>query len=136
MMAKNTGRWSRNKGARGERQVAMLLSSILGTKIERKLGASRAGGSDIELEGKDYTDGRGVARHHPGWSVEVKHHNTLRVDSWWEQTLTQAETEERRPLLIWRRDREDWNFMYMYNGQPVITDEQTWADLLTNPILV
>ena len=125
------GRWSRNKGTRAERQLAHLLSAGLGKNIQRKLGASRSGGSDIETDSFMYQDSKLVLHTHPGWSIEVKHHNNLKVVAWWEQCLAQADKEEKRPLLVWRRDREDWNFMFNYDGEAVITDYQTWLELHT-----
>jgi hypothetical protein len=123
------GKWSRNKGARAERDVARLLSKGLEKLIERKLGASRAGGSDIEIDHIVYTDGHLVMRTHPGWSIEVKHHNTLKVDAWWSQCVSQADLEEKRPLLVFKKDRSKWNFMYLYDSEPVITDYPTWLEL-------
>jgi hypothetical protein len=123
------GRTNRNKGASAERAVATLLTKGLGVKVKRKLGASREGGSDIELESSSYIDEGLVIRSHPGWSIEVKHQNKYNLVSWWEQTLEQSDKEERRPLLFFRKDREGWNCMYMYDGEPVITDYETWLEL-------
>jgi len=123
------GKWSRTKGANAERAVATLLTKDLGVTIQRKLGASRAGGSDIELDSHSYIDDRLVMRTHPGWSIEVKHHKTIKLEAWWSQTIEQADKEERRPLLVFRRDREDWQCMYLYDGEPVITDYETWMAL-------
>lgn len=125
------GKTSRNKGASAERAVATLLTKGLGVRIQRKLGASRAGGSDIEIDSRSYVDTGLVIRSHPGWSVEVKHQNKSNVVAWWEQTLSQADIEERRPLLFFRKDRQAWNCMYMYDGEPVITDYETWLELYT-----
>jgi hypothetical protein len=123
------GRMSRNKGARAEREVATKLSTDLGKQIKRKLGASREGGSDIEIDSNTYLD-KGLVMHtHPGWSIEVKHHNTLSVAKWWEQTLAQSEIEERRPLLMFRSNRSNWTCMYYFDGEPVMTDYETWLEL-------
>jgi len=126
------GRMSRNKGARAERDVARLLSKDLEKTIQRKLGASRAGGSDIEIDSLTYLDKKLVMHTHPGWSVEVKHHVTMKVANWWEQTLAQAELEEKRPLLMFRGNRSAWSCMYYFDGEPVITDYETWLDLYTS----
>jgi len=123
------GRMSRNKGASAERAVATLLTKDLGVQVKRKLGASREGGSDIELEGFSYFDKRQIFRTHPGWSIEIKHHAKLSVDAWWTQTLEQADKEERRPLLFFRRNREEWKCMYLFEGEPVLTDYITWLEL-------
>ena len=45
------GRMQRDKGQRGEREIAENLSCALGIDIERKLGAARDGGHDLEAGG-------------------------------------------------------------------------------------
>lgn len=87
------GKASRNKGQRGEREVAKLLSEWSGEKIERKLGAAREGGSDIEVW---------------GYSIEVKRAERFRLSKWWEQACEQAEKEGNQPLLVYRRNNEPW----------------------------
>jgi hypothetical protein len=44
-----TGRMARNKGARGENELAKLLSDELGFVVKRKLGQARDGADDIEV---------------------------------------------------------------------------------------
>lgn len=87
---------SRDKGKRGEREVVQLLADWWGGTFERK----RAGvpGSDINCP--------------PGfpWAVEVKNTNDIRLrnlfcpnaslKSYWNQTISQATKEGRRPLLL------------------------------------
>jgi hypothetical protein len=43
------GKSSRDKGARGEREFAELLSNELGQVVKRKLGQARDGGDDISV---------------------------------------------------------------------------------------
>lgn len=82
----------RSKGAAAEREIAHLLSDELGSLVQRKLGAARNGGSDIEI---------------PGWSIEIK-----RTEQWlsefWDQAERQAKAEGNRPALIWRKSRAAW----------------------------
>ena len=106
---------SRTKGASGEREIAKILTDCLGFKVERKLGAARDGGSDIEIDTPP-----------PGWSIEVKRREKLRVEKWWEQTERQADKEERRPLLLFRRNRAPWLAMYYHDEEVVMTDLLTW----------
>ena len=129
MSKKKSGRFSKDKGARAERELATKLSKDLNREVKRKLGASREGGSDIELEGYSYFDSESIMRTHPGWSIEIKHHKKLNVDSWWTQTLAQADREGRRPLLCYKKDRVGWYCLYYFEGDPVITDYETWVEL-------
>jgi Holliday junction resolvase len=108
---------SRTKGAVGEREAAALLTKLLGFKVERKIGASRDGGSDIEIDGK------------PGWSIEVKRREKLNIQKWWEQTEENADKEERRPLLMWRKNRMQWATMWYHEEKPVITSLSVWVDI-------
>ena len=42
-----TGRMARNKGARGENELAGILTDELGFVVKRKLGQARDGADDI-----------------------------------------------------------------------------------------
>jgi Holliday junction resolvase len=85
----------RNKGQRGERELCSLLSDELGVVVKRNLSQTRAGGADcIEI---------------PGWSIEIKFQETLKLNEWWQQTLDQADSEE--PILFYRKSRQPWKAM-------------------------
>jgi large subunit ribosomal protein L19 len=58
------GRAERLKGARGENEVAALLSESLGIAVKRKLGQARDGGDDIQV-------GR--------WRLEVKRRERIQA---------------------------------------------------------
>lgn len=104
------GLMSRNKGKRGEREVAHLLQTVADRvahnrrrkplAIQRNTLQSDAGGFDLS----------GV----PGVAIEVKHCETLALDAWWEQTVEQASGEsavdgvQRVPVLIYRQNRRPW----------------------------
>jgi hypothetical protein len=81
------------KGKVGERELAGLLSRALGLTVQRKLAASRDGGSDLE----------GV----PGWSIEVKNTATF-LEAYWKQALDQAAAEGLLPVLFWKEPRKGW----------------------------
>lgn len=97
------GKSSLDKGKRAEREIVKLLQPVV-TKVylaagkepislERNLMQSHKGGYDIE--GLDWL------------APEVKHHETLQVNSWWQQTVRQAGVD-RVPVLFYRQSRRPW----------------------------
>lgn len=107
-----SGLKSRNKGKTGEREIAAIVAGLTGWQVKRKV-RQLDGESDLE----------GV----PGWCVEVKRHATAtRADlrGWWKQATDQAEAERQIPVLLYRRDRDEWRAVWpstMGNGT-------LWAD--------
>lgn len=98
---------SRSKGARGELELAALLSEITGLDITRRC---RRHGGDDDLLGL------------PGWSIEVKRHaDYTRADlaRWWRQAEQQSGNGE-RPVLFVRRDRDEWRAIWVYTGNPLL----------------
>lgn len=95
------GMKSRTKGKAGEREVAALLSDLLGSMVTRRV-RQRDGDSDLI----------GL----PGWSVEVKRHATAsRADlrAWWAQAVAQAGLEgDVTPVMLYRRDRDEWRAVW------------------------
>ena len=83
----------RQKGARGERELAGLLGELLGLELTRNLVQAREGGADL----------LGIR----GWAVEVKRAAKPRLAEWWRQCCEQAEAGE-RPALFYRLDRQPW----------------------------
>jgi hypothetical protein len=82
------GNMQRDKGQRGEREVAGLLRDWLGMDITRNWQQQSAeGGADLT----------GI----PGWAVEVKFADTF-LSAWWRQTVAQAERAGAAPVLIYR----------------------------------
>ena len=120
----------RSKGARGEREVARIISDLLGFAVSRRC---RQHDNDCDLEGV------------PGWSVEVKNHSKVTrslLQSWWEQADAQA--GERKPCLwykrapgwwrvIWADDFTSPSWPYLHEGEP-----ELWAaavrESLPNPL--
>lgn len=105
------GLTSRNKGKRGEREIADLLqptvdcvATELGLDaskllIQRNTVQSDRGGSDLT----------GL----PGLSIEVKLCETLALESWWTQCQEQARGSKRIgaggvPVLFYRSNRKAW----------------------------
>ncbi len=65
---------SRRKGRAAEQEVARLLKELLGLEIRRNWQAQSAeGGHDLV----------GI----PGWAIEVKRAERVRLSEWWEQAL-------------------------------------------------
>lgn len=95
------GAASRDKGKRGERELAELLRGLTGQDVRRRV---RQHEGDSDLEGL------------PGWCVECKRYSTAApadLARWWRQAAVQAHTFEGVPLLAWRADRmRDWVFVW------------------------
>ena len=90
------GRFSRNKGARGERELIQELGQLIGKQAGRNLNQSAIGGADcVEF---------------PNISVEVKRCETLEIASWWRQCVANARDGE-TPVLCYRQNRKPWVVM-------------------------
>ena len=105
------GKRSRDKGARGEREVVRLLRDELrpGWNVER-FGTGESG-HDIRVTSPD-------GEPWP-WAVEVKRYADFSVGEvlrgpsarwleWWAQAVDQGERSSREPLLLTRGDRRPW----------------------------
>jgi hypothetical protein len=91
------GLMQRRKGQVGEREIAHLLSDLIGTNVERLV---RQHDGDSDLGGL------------PGWSVEVKRAKAPYVSTWWKQTMVQAALADRRPVLFYRIDGRKWRAVW------------------------
>ena len=89
-----SGKRSRNKGARGEREFLGKLGDELGEVLTRNLQQTREGGGDC-LQVK-------------GWAIEVKRQERLSRGAWWRQAVEQAEKAGVQPMLAYRRNNEEW----------------------------
>jgi len=87
-----TGRMSRNKGARGENELAKLLSDELGFVVKRKLGQARDGADDIEVG---------------PYRIECKRQETLAIMKWCRQVEACTKPGE-IPTVIFRQNGEQW----------------------------
>lgn len=91
---------SNAKGKAGERELAGLIADLTGWDVRRRV---RQHDGDSDLCGV------------PGWSVECKRHATIgRADlrRWWAQAEHQAAQTHERPVLIYRRNRDDWRAVW------------------------
>lgn len=87
-----TGRMARNKGARGENELAKLLSDELGYVVKRKLGQARDGADDIEVG---------------PYRIECKRQETLSIMKWCRQVEACTKPDE-IPTVIFRQNGEQW----------------------------
>lgn len=91
---------SRRKGKTGEREIAAIVRDLTGWDVHRKV-RQHEGDSDLE----------GV----PGWAPEVKRHakaGRADIAAWWQQTVDQAATASKLPVLMFRRNRDEWRAVW------------------------
>lgn len=93
-----TGKYSRDKGKRGELEVCHLLRDNLGLTVNRQLKQyQQAQHGDIEqLVG--------------GYLIEVKNVATLNVKAAWQQAVMAAVKREAVPCLAYKVPRKGWRF--------------------------
>lgn len=89
----------RRKGADGERELAKVLSELLGVELKRNLSQPREGGVDLKEEMPSMLD---------PWAIESKRAKKPLLNTWWQQTCEQAEKAGKRPVLFYRIDRQQW----------------------------
>jgi len=98
------GKKSRDKGQRGERQVADMLTAAFpeGLRVRRNINQAREGGEDIKPEMV------------PGFSIEVKWCETFLLPAWWDQAVRQALNRAEKegcdiiPALVYKRNLIPW----------------------------
>lgn len=83
---------ARNKGARGENELAAMLSDELGFVVKRKLGQARDGADDIEV---------GPFR------IEVKRRETLAIMQWVRQ-IEACTPKNQIPVVAFRQNGQEW----------------------------
>ena len=122
-----------NKGKQGERDVVLMLREeltsiavtgnydaqtcdMLYTVAQRNQNQSAVGGGDINLF---------------GLSIEVKRHETLAIDQWWQQAVRSAARNGDKPVLIYRQNgKRSWHvvmdgFLALPDGKLVAVLMQT-----------
>lgn len=101
----------RNKGFNAEREVVTMLNDVI-TKviagqawegdvvngalkcIQRNQQQSAVGGSDLN----------GVF----GLAIEIKRHETLHINQWWQQCTEAAKRNDEHPVLLFRQSHQKW----------------------------
>lgn len=86
-------KFSRNKGARAERELAKLLELELGNRVVRNLEQTRDGG--IDLTGVPF-------------AVEVKAQRKPQIATWWAQAVEQAKACGKAPVLAYKVHYRGW----------------------------
>ena len=100
---RKSGKFSRDKGGRGEREFIALLKKYLGCdNIARNLQQTRNGGHDITTDDCAELE---------SFAIEVKRVEARQLGAWWAQAERQAVSSGRRPLLAYRKNGEDWRIM-------------------------
>ena len=91
---------SRDKGRRGEQEVAREIEALLGFKPTRNYSQVAVGGYDLI----------GV----PNWAVEVKLYKSIcktDMEAFWNQAVRQARDNDMQPCVWFRQDRQPWRVM-------------------------
>lgn len=117
---------SRSKGQRGEREVRDILAKWWGSKFSR---TPSSGAFATILQRGDLNVAGDVSTDDPSfpWVVEVKRHEKVTIDQiltakkclvfdWWKQVCSAAALENKKPLLIFRRNNQPWMFI-MYDSE-------------------
>ena len=85
---------SRDKGARGEREICAILSDELGISSKRNLDQTREGGCDI-------TAGP--------FNLEVKRRAKIgNIYDWMEQAAASCEDTSQKPVVLCHADGKKW----------------------------
>lgn len=101
-----SGKYSRNKGKRGERQVIDAMLPVVQEvyaayglpepQLKRNTMQADRGGTDIA--GLDFL------------AIEVKNQETEALGAWWAQCLAQC-GQHQTPVLLFKRNRIQWRCM-------------------------
>ncbi len=101
----------RDKGQRGEREVAQMLNSIIfdvcqslnmtEDECQRAMTTVQRNQNQTAVGGNDLTNCFGL-------SIEVKRQEALAVNTWWAQCLAAAQRNRELPVLMWKQNRRPW----------------------------
>ena len=83
------------------------------------------GGSDLVIDGLDT------------WAIEIKRARVARIKEWWKQAKQQGAKSNRKPVLLYRLDRQDWNAMIslfdlrsdLNDRSPITMSLESWCAL-------
>lgn len=109
------GAMQRTKGQTGEREAAALIRDLTGWDVRRRV---RQHDGDSDLEGV------------PGWSVEIKRHASASrgdIRAWWAQAVAQAQRTGALPVLLYRRDRDQWRAVWPVGVHLALQECDYWT---------
>ncbi|MBU2833027.1 hypothetical protein [Acidithiobacillus ferriphilus] len=89
-----SGRGSRNKGGRGERELFHLLSDRLGFVVTRNLSQTRDAGCDTLSV--------------PGFTIECKRVESPFQNAWMSQAIAAVHAGHEIPVVFYRQSRHPW----------------------------
>lgn len=115
-------KFSREKGKRGEREVARIIQDVVNEvfgenapRIQRNTLQSDKGGFDlVGLE---------------DFAIEVKRHEKLNVKAWWKQTVKQA-GKDKLPILFYRQNNTPWSVMCIIDNEVCVLNKDSFVSLL------
>lgn len=93
-----SGRPSRSKGQRGEREVVALIRTHLGIQCHRGT-QTRGGIEEADVVGLE------------GWHVECKRCETTNLYAWLKQSETDAHEGE-VPTVVFRKNGQPWRIVF------------------------
>ena len=101
----------RDKGQRGEREVAQMLNAIIydvcrslsmtDEECNRALTTVQRNQNQTAVGGNDLTNCFGL-------SIEVKRQEQLAINTWWKQCAAAAARNGELPVLMWKQNRKPW----------------------------
>ena len=120
------GSSQRNKGKTAEVEVYHWLNKTVSTVVgtgkwfQRNQNQTASSGSDLSNPFQ--------------LSIEIKRHETLSINSWWDQCLRSAKAESGVPVLLYRQSRQPWravvNLTDFYDNTYTVTmsadNFETW----------
>lgn len=98
------GKMARDKGARGEREIIDILQPIVDTAYK----GTNCAPPQLKRTSSMQADGGGCDVHGLPWlALEVKRCETLHVEAWWRQCLSQTKPDQ-LPALCYRQNHGQW----------------------------
>lgn len=86
---------SKQKGARGEREVADILRKH---GFDARRSAQYCGNTG---------DAADITSNLP-YHIEVKHQERIEIDKWWDQAVHDAKENGKDPILVFRKNKQKW----------------------------
>ena len=100
---------ARNKGARGERELAAELAKIVGSARRTGLMQSQQDAPESDVEWLD------------ALVVESKRCQRVEIDRWAQQNERKASKLDKLSVVCWRRNREPWRIAMRLEDLPAIS---------------